>query len=137
VRFARDRTKRHGAGREAAYDLFGGLDFLDRHGLPALVLGGPDAEQAADRIKPLGLFIDVFGKGAVLLRNVSAHGVLQVRDRLGIPDVILAAQPQGIFAAHVEHVAIDRRLAEGLAMTAHGFLADFGQADSFDARRRA
>jgi hypothetical protein len=61
-----------------------------------------------------------FGEGAVFFRNIAAHGVLQVRDRFHVPDMILAAHAQRIFAADVEHVAIDRRVAEGAAVAPHG-----------------
>src|SRR6202012_5284707 len=48
VRLARDRAVRHGARRKALDDVLGGLDFLERYGLAAVLARIPDAEQAAD-----------------------------------------------------------------------------------------
>ena len=83
VRLAADRAERHGAGREALDDLLGGLDLVERDGLAAHLLGGLDAEQAAQRQQLLGLLVDLLGVGAVLLGQVAAHGMLQVGDHLG------------------------------------------------------
>ncbi len=43
----------------------------------------------------------------------------------------------GVFAADIERVAIDRRIAESILMPARRFLCDFGKADAADAARRA
>jgi hypothetical protein len=47
--------------------------------------------------------------------------------------VVLATNAELVFAADVERAAIDRRVAEGVAMAAHAFLGDLLQADAFDA----
>jgi hypothetical protein len=132
VRLARDRAEGHGAGGKTAHDVCRGLHFVERDRLAAVFFRAPDAEQAADRVEPFVLLVDVLGEGAVFFRNIAAHGVLQVRDRFHVPDMVLAAHAQRIFAADVEHVAIDGRVAEGAAVAPHGFFADFGKADAFD-----
>src|SRR5512141_312698 len=48
--------------------------------------------------------------------------VLQLRHAFRRPGVILAAQAEGIVAARIEHVAVDRIVAVGVAMPAHGLL---------------
>ena len=47
--------------------------------------------------------------------------------------MVLAAHAELVLAADVERVAIDRGVAEGIAMPAHAFLGDLGEADAFDA----
>ena len=47
--------------------------------------------------------------------------------------MILAADAELVFAADVERIAIDRRVAEGVAVAAHRLLGDLVQADAFDA----
>ena len=91
VRFARDRAERHRAGGEAAHDALGGLDLLDRDRLAAILVRRFEPEQAADGEQPLGLFVADLGVGAVLIRQVAAHGVLQRRHRRRGPDMVLAA----------------------------------------------
>ena len=49
----------------------------------------------------------------------------------------LAAHAEGIVAADIERVAIDRRVAEGEAMALDRLAGDFVQADAFDRGRRA
>src|SRR3954453_5261765 len=59
--------------------------------------------------------------------------MLQRRYRLRIPHMVLAADAELILAADVECVAVNRRVAERIAMPAHGFFGDLRQADAFDA----
>ncbi len=80
MRLAADRAERHGAGREALDDVLGRLDLIERNGLPAHLLGGLDAEHAAQGEELLGLLVDLLGEGAVFLRELPAHGVLQIGD---------------------------------------------------------
>ena len=83
------------------------------------------------------LIVDDPGELPVLLLRIAAHRVLQRRHRRGVPDVIFAADAERIFAADVEHGAIDRRVARSVAMPAHRLLGDLGEADAFDAGRGA
>ena len=47
-------------------------------------------------------------------RRIAAHRMLQQRDRLRRPGLRLATDAIGIFAADIERVAIDRRIAESV-----------------------
>src|SRR6202012_2612175 len=107
VRLARDRAERHRTGGEALDDLLGRFDLVERNRLALFVLSGLDLEQAAQRQQPLGLFVEDFRKRAVTLQRIAARGVLQDRDGLGRPCVILATGAVGIFAADVERVLVD------------------------------
>ena len=69
----------------------------------------------------------------VLVRQIAAHRVLERRHRRGGPDVILAAHAELVFAADIERIAVDRRVAEGIAMATHRLLGDLLQPDAFDA----
>ena len=133
MRLARDRAERHRAGGEALDDVLGRLDLVERDRLALLVLGGLDLEQAAQRQQPLGLLVEDLRERLVALQRIAAHGMLQRRDRFGGPGVILAAGAVGIFAADIERVLVDRRIAERVGMAARGFFGDFGQADALDA----
>ena len=72
-----------------------------------------------------------------MVLRIAAHRVLQARDGLRGPDVVLAAHAHGVVAADVEHRRVDRRIAEGVAVAAHGLFGDLGEADAFDAGVRA
>ena len=76
VRLARDRAVRHCAGGETLDDLHRRLDFLGRYGLAAVVAGGLEAEQAANGIEPVRLFVDDLGVLAVFVARIAAHRVL-------------------------------------------------------------
>src|SRR4029453_6199561 len=78
----------------------------------------------ADGQKPLALLVDRGREGLVLVRRVAAHRMLQPGDALGRPRVILAAQAEGIVAARIEHGAVDRLVAVGVAMAGHVLLGD-------------
>ena len=119
------------------HDLGRRLDLLERHRLAPVRRRVLDVEQAADGEEALILLVDARREGAVLVRAVAAHRVLQVADRLGVPDVVLAAEAEGVLAADVERGAVDRRIAEGVAVAPHRLLGDLGQADALDRRRRA
>ena len=115
----------------------GRLDLVERHRRAAVLLRPLDAEQAADRQQALRLLVQELGEGAILILRVAAHRMLQQRHRLRRPGMRLAAQPEGIFAADIERVAIDRRIAERVAMAAHRLLGDLGEADALDRGRGA
>src|SRR5262249_46211966 len=134
---ARDRSERHGAGREAPHDVLRRLHLLEWNRPPAVILGRFDAEQAADRIEVLRLFVDLPRELPIPFIGIAAHRVLQRRYRRGIPDVFFAAHTERVFAADVEHRAIDRRIAERIAMPPHSLLGDLGKARALDAGRGA
>ena len=51
--------------------------------------------------------------------------------------MVLAAEAEGVFAADVERVAVDRRVAEGVAVPVHRLLGDLDHAGALDPGRRA
>ena len=59
--------------------------------------------------------------------------MLQGRDGLGGPGVILATGSVGVFAADIQRVLVHRSIAERVGVAAGGFLGNFGQAYAFDA----
>jgi hypothetical protein len=79
----------------------------------AALLRRLDPEQAADRQQPLGLLVDHVGKGSVALVGIAAHRMLKRGDGLRGPDMILAANAIGAFAADIERIAVHGRIAEG------------------------
>ena len=126
-----DRAERHRAGREALDDFLRRLDFLQRQRL----IGEVEFEQAAQRQQPLVLLIDqlrVFGVGPGI---VAAHRVLQLADRLRRPDVVLAAQAEGIIAPDVEVPTVDLGVAERIMVPSHRLARDLVQPDTLDGRR--
>ena len=74
-----------------------------------------ELHQPADGQQALALLVDLRGKGPVLARAVAAHRMLQLRDRIRRPGMILAAHAEGIVAADIEHVPVDRIVAVGVA----------------------
>ena len=125
--------KRHRAGGEALDDVLGRLDFVERHRLALLFLGGLDPEQAAQRQQPLGLLVEDLGEAGSAPASCRARRAAACETDLGGPGVVLAAHAVGIFAADIERGLVDRRVAEGVAMAAHGFFGDFVKADALDA----
>src|SRR5437762_2754451 len=133
VRLGRDRAQRHGAGGEALDDLRCGLDLLDRHGL-ALVEA--ELEQAAERHVPARLVVDQRRIFLIRRGRIRARRVLQLRDRIRRPGVVLAAHAPGVFAARVEHGGEDGvALIEGGAMHAQRLVGDLEYIDALDVRR--
>ena len=63
--------------------------------------------------------------------------MLERRHRRRGPDVILAAQAELILAADVERVAVNRRVAECIAVAPHRFFRDLEKPDTFDSGRGA
>ena len=123
-----DRAERHGAGREALDDLLRRFDFIQRYRL----VGEAQLEQAAQRQQALVLLVDECREFPERLWVVAAGGVLQPGNRVRGPHVVLAAHAEGIVTADIELVAIDRGVAVGVAVPAHGL-----GGHRVDARRRA
>ncbi len=59
--------------------------------------------------------------------------MLEIGDGVAGPGVFLAAQPQLIDAARIEHIGIERGVAISLRVAAHRFLRHFRQTHAFDA----
>ncbi len=58
--------------------------------------------------------------------------MLQRGDDVRLPDMVLAADAVHVLAADIEAVAIERRVAEGVAVTAQALFRDLLQADALD-----
>jgi hypothetical protein len=97
ARLVADGTERHGPGGETLDDLHRRLDLIDGDGL----IRPFQLHQAAEGQQALVLLVDELG----VLREggcrVGAGRVLELRDAVRRPDVILAAQPIGVVAADV------------------------------------
>ena len=100
VGLGRDGAVGHGAGGEAGHDGRDRLDLVDAGwGRPA---AGLQAQQAAQGGQLLGLVVD---GGGVLLEDgvlLGAGGVLELEDRLGVEEVVLALAAPLVLAAHLE-----------------------------------
>ena len=134
VGFAADRAEAHGAGDEALDDVDRRFDLVERHGVAERL----DVEQVADGEIAVFARVHASGKAVVaVLRGfgrfvLGADGVLQVGHDVRAPGMLLAADAVHVFAADIERLAQHDVVAEGVAVAAHGFLGDFGEADAFD-----
>ncbi len=137
VRLLRDGAVGHRAGGEALDDVGGRFDRLDVHRRAADLGRLLDTEQAANGLEVVLLLVHEPSVFAVALGQAEAHGVLQGRHGVGRPGMAFAAQSVGVFAADIEGVAIDGRVAERVGMTPGGLLGDLGHADALDRRRGA
>ena len=119
--------------------VLGRLDLVERHRRAAVLFRRLDAEQAADGQQLRSpARSTMLARRPVLVLRIAAHGMLQVATDLARSrHAPRRAMRNGIFAADIERVAVDRRVAEGVAMAAHGFFGDLVEADAFDARRGA
>ena len=131
VRLARERAERHRAGREALDDLRRGLDLVERDRGPV----GPEAQQAAQR--RAARRVGVHGRGELVVRRLpaAAHGVLQERDRLGVPLVVLAVAAPRVEADHGQQLAGRARI--GARMPDEHTCGDLVEPDAADAGGRA
>ncbi len=128
VGLAADRAEAHRPGGEALDDGRGRLDLVQGDGC----FGWLEPHQAAQGQQARALFVDGLGEGLVVGRDIAAHGVLQLGHRVRRPGVLFPAQAPGVGPAHVQHVAIDRRIAERVAVAAHALLGHLDQADTLD-----
>ena len=87
-------------------------------------IGRAELHQAADRQQPLALVVDRRGEGLVVGERIAAHRVLQSGDALRRPGMRLAAQPERIVAAEIEHLAIERVVAIGARVADQRLLGD-------------
>ena len=128
----RDRAIGHRPGGKTPHDRLRRFDLLQRHRKAAIFRRLLDAEETADRQGPVGLIVQKGGIGAIARLVIAAHGVLQEGHRLRRPGMRFAADAEGVIAANIERVAIERRIAERLPMAADGFLRDLGKAGAAD-----
>ena len=119
----------HRAGAEALDDLARRLDLLERYRLAlGLALAAADLQQAAQRRPAGGVLVDHARVLAVLLERRAlahrlvrlsvalqggahvavgrAHRVLDERDRLGVPHVVLAVAPPRVHAADGQQLVV-------------------------------
>ena len=87
VRFFADGAVGHGSGREALHDLFGRLDFLDRHGLgPGLNFIRPRSVQSCR------LCLLMSSVNSLNVAKLSAARRAAASDRQRVQQVIFAAR---------------------------------------------
>ena len=113
-------------GGELLDDLAGGLDL----GQGERLVGLPQRHQPANGQQALRLVVDLGREFQIFGRQIAANGVLQAGDAGRGPGMLLAPQPQPVHPADIEHVAIDRVVAIGPGMPAHGFMSDLGNTDA-------
>jgi hypothetical protein len=125
-----DGAQRHRARGEALDDLARGLDLLDGNRLRAL---RAEVQQPAQGRPARGVLVDLGGELGVLVRRVTVpgpHRVLEQRDRLRVPHVVLAVPPPGVDAAHRQERRVRRVPARVAVERLDG---DRRQADAADA----
>ena len=86
---------------------------------------------------PARLVVDDLRVFLVSLGRIVAGRMLQLRDRVGRPHVLLAAHPECILAARIERVGEHGVIAERGHVHADRLFGDFEHADAFDIRRGA
>jgi hypothetical protein len=132
VGLARERAERHGARREALDDLRRRLDLLEIDPAP---LREAEAQQAPQRRPARGVLVDQPRVLRVGLGAAVAHRVLQERDRLRVPLVVLAVAAPGVHAAHGQEVGVGPRV--GARVLVERLAGERLEADAADPRRRA
>jgi hypothetical protein len=132
VRLVADGAEGHGTGGEALDDLGGGLDLVEGTGSSAHLKSIRPRKVSSRSFCSL-----IRREYSAKVRRVGAGRVLELGDGLGRPDVILAAQPEGVVAADIQVLAQDLLFAIAAAMPEHGLARDLGQADALDHARGA
>ena len=77
---------------------------------------GLELHQPAQGQQALILIVDLLREELVFGRIVAAHRMLEPRHAFRRPGMVFAAQAEGIIAAHIQRIAIDRIVAIGVAM---------------------
>ena len=95
--FLADRAVRHRAGVEPLDDFGGGLDLVERNRFAR-----HEREQAAERHQIAVLVVDGLGILGIEFRIVLEDRVLQFDDRVGVPEMLFAVEPELVFAAEIE-----------------------------------
>ncbi len=134
VRLGGNRAEAHRAGREALDDFLCRLDLIDRD---RRALARFELEQAAQRLELAALLVDERRVFPVRGMRIGARRVLQLRDRLRRPHVLLAADAVHVVAALVERLLEQRIVAEREPVQSRGLGRDFEQSDALDGARRA
>ncbi len=96
-----------------------------------------ELEQSAQRHVPARLIVDQLRVFLVRLIVVRARRMLQLRDRIRRPHMLLATHAPLILAARVELSGKHRIVGERRAMRAHRFFHHLEQADTADIARSA
>ncbi len=128
VRLVGDGAEGHGPGGEALDDLAGGLHLLQGHGSRRFL----EFEQTAQGEQALVLFVDHARELLVGAVVVGARGMLQLGDGVRRPHVGFTIHAKGVFTPHVQGVAVDERVAVGVAVPTHRFLRHFPETHPFD-----
>src|SRR5260221_5578481 len=128
--FAADRTEAHRASREPPYDLGSRFNLVERNGRSVAL----EVEQTADGEDPPALVIHALRELSILVWQVPADGVLEVRDGVRRPRMRFTADAPGISAANV-----DRFAAFGITLdvTTSRFLGDLIESNAFSHCRGA
>ena len=124
----RDRAEAHRAGGEALDDLLGRFDFVQRNRGRRELNSIRPRMVSSRSLWSLMVRVKAWNSAGRLPRN----RVLQLGDRFRGPGMRLAAQAEGVVAADIQHVAVDRVVAIGVAVAGDGFLGDFVEADALD-----
>src|ERR1044071_8495609 len=130
-----DRAQRHRAGGEALDDLLGGLDLVERDRLAAL----RELQQPPQRRLAGGVLVDHLGVLVVLVLRRAVRvpdRVLQRRDRLRVPHVVLAVAAPGVDAADRQQLGAGVRPSVAALVAVQRLLGQLLQRDAADARRR-
>src|SRR5207302_9241889 len=130
VRFDRDRTVRHGAGRKTLDYLGCGFDLVDRNGLHAIEA---KFEQTAEGHVTPGLVVDDRRAFLVCLGRILPRRVLQLRDRVGCPHMLFAAHAPRVLPPRIQH-RLQHRIGviERGPVYADRFFGDFEHAYALD-----
>ncbi len=132
VGFLADRTVRHRAGVESLDDLGGRLDLFERNRLAR-----HEREQAAERHQIAALVVHRLGVLGIDLRIVLEDGVLQLDDRVGIPEMLFAVEPELVLAAEIEFERTGFERLEGGAVPRDRLARDHVEIAAGDPRGRA
>ena len=128
-----DRPEGHGPGGEALDDLLDRLDLVERDRLVRPL----EVHESAEGQQTLALLVDQARVFLVGLPAIGTGGMLELGDGVRGPDMVLAAQPEGIVAAHIQVLAVDQLVAVALGVPAHRLLGHLGQPDPLHSRLRA
>ena len=88
-------------------------------------LGPLELHQAADGQQPLALLVDrCRRRPCTRPAELPRTACCSLADAVRRPGMVLAAQAEGVVAADIEHGAVDRVVAVGVAVAAHRLLGD-------------
>ncbi len=125
MRLTRDRAERHCTGRETFHDLGRGLDVLERDARHIA-----EAEAAAQRAVACVLVVHEARVLLVCVGRAGADGVLEHRDRVRVPVVVLAVAAPRIQADHRQERVGTPGMHAG--MTRQRLFCELADADAAD-----